>query len=103
MPRSGSAADAVRRVRANKTRQREGAQALRGATEKCPPRELLSVVLIQFRTKIHGLLYERVMVSWRFNSTRAMCVQAASSALSSEGGTGARPVFSNASAEAASA
>ena len=101
MPRIGSAAKAVPEFERDKTCQRKGAKALRGATEKCPARELLSVVLIQFGSKVHGLLYERVMVSWRFKSTRAMCVQAASSALSIEGGTGAMPVFNNASAEAA--
>ena len=91
----------ARRCDATRLASASAAQALRAATEERAPRELLGLVLIQFRTKIHGLLYERVMVSWRFSSTRATCVQAASSALSIAGGTGARPVFSNASAEAA--
>ena len=47
--------------------------------------------------------HDRVMVSWRFSSTRATCVQAASSALSMSAGTGARPIFSRASAACASA
>ena len=47
----------------------------------------------------HGL----VMVSWRFKSTRATCVQAASSPRSTPAGTDASPTVASAAAAAGSA
>ena len=68
-------------------RQRDGAEALRGS-RRGRPGGVTAATPIRSRSRSHRVQF-RVMVSWRFRSTRATLVQAASSAGVEPAGGGA--------------